>query len=118
MIKVYPTQPIGAARVPGVPAIEHEVSEERAAELMAFMPPAFTTNEDGSPTEDQLEAEKAAYEGAWALPADSIQPASEDMSVPELRAQAKARGLSAAGKKADLIDRIQEHDAVSGESEE
>lgn len=30
--------------IPGVPAIEQDVTPERAAELLAYRPPAFTTD--------------------------------------------------------------------------
>ena len=41
-VTLYPTEPIGDARVPGVPAVVMTVSAKRAAELLAYQPPAFT----------------------------------------------------------------------------
>lgn len=38
---IYPT---GAAYIPGVPAVQQDVSPERAAELLAWTPAAFTTD--------------------------------------------------------------------------
>ncbi len=41
-VTLYPTEPLGDVRVPNVPAIEMDVSPERAAALLAYQPPAFS----------------------------------------------------------------------------
>jgi hypothetical protein len=38
--------PTGTAYIPGVPAVECEVDEERAAELLSYNPPAFVLAEE------------------------------------------------------------------------
>lgn len=65
MVTIYPTEPVGEVRVPGVPAEVQEVTEERAAELLAYTPPAFTTLKSGRPTPDQIAGEKARFHAAW-----------------------------------------------------
>lgn len=45
-VRLYPT---GDFYIPGVPAIEQDVSPERAAELLAYRPPAFTTDPPDQP---------------------------------------------------------------------
>ncbi len=135
MVKIYPTLPAGAATVPGMASefdnegqpIGVEVSEERAAELMAYMPPAWTTNADGSPTEAHLAQEAQAFEAAWG--ADHPKPehlagvevpkpkSLGSMTLPELHVQAAARGLPVDGKKAELLERIQAHDESAGDGD-
>jgi hypothetical protein len=46
LVRIYPT---GTHHVPGVPAVEQEVTPDRAAELLAYRPPAFTTSPPGKP---------------------------------------------------------------------
>jgi hypothetical protein len=46
LVTIYPT---AEAYIPGVPAIEQDVTPERAAELLAYRPPAFTTAPPGEP---------------------------------------------------------------------
>lgn len=41
LVRLYPTRD---AFIPGVPAIEQDVTPERAEELLAYQPPAFTTD--------------------------------------------------------------------------
>lgn len=36
--------PVPGNTIPGVPAIEQDVTPEQAAELLAYQPPAFTTD--------------------------------------------------------------------------
>lgn len=50
MKTIYPT---GEAYIPGVPAIEQEVSDERADELLAYSPAAFTLDKDRGVVETQ-----------------------------------------------------------------
>lgn len=59
LVRIYPT---GDHYIPGVPAIEQDVTPERAEELLTYHPPAFTTDPapetpateppDGGPTEE------------------------------------------------------------------
>lgn len=52
MKTIYPT---GTAFIPGVPAIEQEVSDKDARRLLKFSPPAFTLDKpDGDPPETRL----------------------------------------------------------------
>lgn len=44
-------RPTVIAFIPGVPAVECDVSPERAAELLAWFPPAFTTDPPDAPAE-------------------------------------------------------------------
>jgi len=46
LVRIFPTP---EAYIPGVPAVEQEVTPERAAELLAYHPPAFTTSPPGAP---------------------------------------------------------------------
>lgn len=46
LTRIYPT---GDFYIPGVPAIEQDVTPERAAELLAYRPPAFTTDPPDQP---------------------------------------------------------------------
>lgn len=138
MVKLYPTVPVGGVTVPGIPAqlgedgqpVPMEVDADRAAELMAYQPPAWTTNADGSPTDEQLGHEAKAFEAAWGK--DHPKPdhllgvelpkkkALGSLTMPELHVQAAARGLSTEGKKAEILERIKQHDeaAANGESTE
>lgn len=135
MVKLYPTVPVGAASVPGFPVglDEHgdglaiEVEAAKAAELMAYQPPAWTTNADGSPTAEQLGHEAKAFEAAWGKDhpkpdhlADVEPPKAKalgSMTVPELHVEAAARGLPTDGKKAELLERIKQHDEDAGNGE-
>jgi len=47
----------------------------------------------------------------WILAAEVEAQELEDKTVPELKAQAKARGLAVGGTKEELRERITEHDA-------
>lgn len=49
--------PTGNAYIPGVPAVEQDVTPERAAELLAFKPAAFTTTTElpAAPAEPAVE---------------------------------------------------------------
>ncbi len=47
-VHLYPT---GYAWIPGVPAVECDVTPERAAELLAWYPPAFTIDPPDAPAE-------------------------------------------------------------------
>lgn len=40
LVRLYPT---GLAHIDNVPSVEQDVTPERAAELLAYTPPAFTT---------------------------------------------------------------------------
>lgn len=40
LVRLYP---LPDASIPGVPAIEQDVTPERAEELLSYQPPAFTT---------------------------------------------------------------------------
>lgn len=44
-VRLYPT---ADATVPGVPAIEQDVTPEEAERLLAYSPPAFTTEPPGA----------------------------------------------------------------------
>lgn len=59
--------PTGTAFIPGVPAIEQTVSAKRAAELLAWSPPAFKVKR-GSKAEPINEA----TDSAPAAPAEEI----------------------------------------------
>lgn len=41
LVTIYPT---GDFHIPGVPAVEQDVTPKRARELLAYRPPAFTTD--------------------------------------------------------------------------
>lgn len=47
---IYPS---GTNFIPGVPAVPTECTPERAAELLAYRPPAFTTTPPGPPASPQ-----------------------------------------------------------------
>ena len=47
-VHLYPTV---QAHIPGVAAVECDVAPERAAELLAYFPPAFTTDPPDAPAE-------------------------------------------------------------------
>ena len=51
MAKTVHLYPVLGAFIPGVPAVECDVSPERAAELLAWYPPAFTTDPPDAPAE-------------------------------------------------------------------
>lgn len=55
LIRIYPT---GDFHIPGVPAIEQDVTPERAAELLAYRPPAFTTDPPGEPADEPTDSEE------------------------------------------------------------
>lgn len=57
-VRLYPT---GDFHIPGVPAVAQEVTPERAAELLAYRPPAFTTHPP--PAEPAPEPEGTASAG-------------------------------------------------------
>lgn len=57
-VHLYPT---GDYHIPGVPAVECDVTPERAAELLAYRPPAFTT--DPPPGEPATEPTGPAQAG-------------------------------------------------------
>lgn len=80
-VTVYPTEPAGEVTVPGEMAIKHEVSVERAIELMAYQPPAFTLYESGNPMPEQKAIADAAFVQAWSA-ADEVD-ASIVQSQPE-----------------------------------
>lgn len=65
LTRLYPT---AHSYIPGVPAIEQDVDEARAAELLAYTPPAFTT--------DPAEAATAPVQAYHVLPVIEI-PATE-----------------------------------------
>lgn len=97
MVKLYPTTPVGAVTVPGVPIelddkgkpLGMEVSNERADELMAYYPAAWTTNEDGSPTAEQLAQHEEAFAQAWSE--DKPKAAPKKARAPRRRSRSRNR---------------------------
>ena len=63
-VTIYPT---GSHYIPGVPAVEQEVSTTRAEELLAYEPAAFTTKPSRS-KQTQL------YVPQWAEPDEPDEP--------------------------------------------
>ncbi len=51
-VRLYPT---GTAYIDGVPAVVIDVSPERAKELLAYFPPAFTTEPPAQPATEVAE---------------------------------------------------------------
>lgn len=57
LVRLYPTSD---ASIPGVPAEVQDVTPERAEELLAYQPPAFTTDPPPAADDQPTEAPKGA----------------------------------------------------------
>lgn len=83
MVKVYPTEPVGEARVPNVAAVPQTVTAASAQEMLEAYPPAFSLYESGNVMTEQRELEAVQSEQAWGVsdPEDAPDVVS-DMSPP------------------------------------
>lgn len=104
-VAIYPTVPVGAVTVRGVPAGVDEngepqamlVEPERAAELLAFAPPAWTLNKDGSPMDEQSALEELRHAAAWSEPEAEEAPADLAQPTDDITEAAKAAAADSDG---------------------
>lgn len=51
--KLVTLYPVPGQHIPGVPHVQQDVTPERAAELLAYQPPVFTTDPPSPPKPDK-----------------------------------------------------------------
>ena len=91
MVQVYPTEPLGENSVPNVAAAPQKLTPSEAADLLGYMPPAFTLYESGKPMPEQKHMAEIAAENAWGMsdPDDEPPKPNSVTQAPDERAAAK-----------------------------